>query len=74
MQLLCRLGLHAADERQVWNDGFYFSRCGRCGVDLLKPGGGSWSRVPKGQRVVWRPREPDEIDWSEWERSRELSS
>jgi hypothetical protein len=53
MSLLCSLGWHSPGALARWNDGYYFTRCSRCGCDLVRPIDGNW-RVPKGYRVVWR--------------------
>jgi hypothetical protein len=63
MSLLCRLGLHRAAPGEVWNRGWFFSRCRRCGADLVRTAAGKW-HVPKGRRIVWkasrrRGRRPD---------------
>ena len=57
MPLLCSIGFHRPSPDEVWNKGWYFTRCERCGTDLVRTGSGKW-RVPKGQKVVWRPRTP----------------
>ena len=57
MSLLCRLGFHRPGPDPVWNRGFWFSRCRGCGTDLVRTAGGRW-RVPKGRKVVWRPKPP----------------
>ena len=62
MSILCRLDMHRAVPSNIWNDGFYFSRCSDCGCDMIGRGG-KWQRVPRGYRVVWRPRTGDEISW-----------
>ncbi len=58
--LLCSLGWHAAEKGALWNEGYYFSRCQRCGSDLIRTTYSGWE-VPRGFRVVWKPRpaEPD---------------
>ena len=53
--ILCRLGLHRAEEGAVWNRGFHFSRCRNCGSDLVRTAAGRW-HVPKGRKIVWKPR------------------
>ncbi|TMJ17977.1 MAG: hypothetical protein E6G94_00965 [Alphaproteobacteria bacterium] len=53
MSMLCRLGGHEAAEGEVWNQGYYFSRCRRCGRDMIRTGA-EWQVVPEGHRVVWK--------------------
>jgi hypothetical protein len=53
--LRCRLGWHAPLKGALWNQGYYFSRCGRCGVDLVRTTYSGWE-APRGQRVVWGAR------------------
>lgn len=53
MSILCALGGHEAGAGEVYNCGYWFSRCRRCGRDMLRSGGG-WETVPPGHRVVWR--------------------
>ena len=56
MSLQCLVGLHAPLPPAAANQGFQFSRCRRCGCDMVRAGK-SWRRVPKGFRVVWKPRD-----------------
>ena len=63
MNLLCRIGRHTPGEERVWNDGWFFGRCERCGTELLSRGR-SWRPVPSGYRIVWRSRPPGYPDWS----------
>jgi hypothetical protein len=53
MSLLCALGGHEAGSGEVYNGGYYFSRCRRCERDMIRSGG-AWQMVPSGHRVVWR--------------------
>jgi hypothetical protein len=53
MSLLCAIGGHEAAPREVYNGGYYFSRCRRCGEDMIRTGA-SWDLVPDGHRVVWK--------------------
>jgi hypothetical protein len=53
MSLLCAIGGHEAAPREVYNGGYYFSRCRRCGEDMVRTGA-SWDLVPEGHRVVWK--------------------
>jgi len=53
MSLLCALGGHEAGSDEVYNGGYYFSRCRRCERDMIRSGA-AWQMVPAGHRVVWR--------------------
>src|SRR3954471_18987697 len=53
MSLLCTLGGHEAGPGEVYNGGYYFSRCRRCRRDMIRCGA-AWQMVPGGHRVVWR--------------------
>jgi hypothetical protein len=53
MSLLCAIGGHEAAAGEVYNSGYWFSRCRRCTRDMIRAGG-SWEVVPQGHRVVWR--------------------
>src|SRR3712207_1807022 len=54
MTLLCRLWRHAATPSEIWNAGLFFSRCRRCGHDMVRRPEQAWKPVPRGQHVVWR--------------------
>lgn len=64
MSVLCRMGAHSAAGQGVWNNGFYFGSCRRCGCDLVRGAHDRWRAVPKGFKVVWRQRPPGYPDWS----------
>ncbi|MBV8688368.1 MAG: hypothetical protein JOZ90_15775 [Alphaproteobacteria bacterium] len=53
MSILCAIGGHEAGAGEVYNCGYWFSRCRRCGRDMIRSGA-SWDLVPDGHRVVWR--------------------
>jgi hypothetical protein len=55
-RLLCRFGLHHPAPGEVWNRGMWFTRCSGCDTDMVRTAGGGW-HVPKGQKVVWKPRQ-----------------
>ena len=55
--IMCWFGRHSAEPDEVWNRGYYFSRCGGCGVDLVRTASGKW-HVPKGRKIVWKPKKP----------------
>lgn len=55
MSIACALGRHVVVDRGVSNREHQFGRCGRCSCDLVRVGS-AWKRVPKGFKVVWRPR------------------
>ena len=57
MRLMCRLGLHRPAGGEVWNRGFWFTRCERCDADLVRTAGGRW-HVPEGRKIVWKPKKP----------------
>ena len=54
MSVRCAIGGHRAAPRQVYNSGFYFSACRRCGRDLVRPPHGLWQTAPAGHRIVWK--------------------
>jgi hypothetical protein len=65
MDLLCRAGRHSKPtDEPVWNNGYWFSSCRRCGCDLVRRGGGRWRVPPKGYQVVWKPRLRGQINWN----------
>lgn len=53
MSLFCHFGCHVAEPGEVYNSGFYFSRCTRCRQDMIRFGG-AWQLVPKGHFVAWK--------------------
>lgn len=53
MSILCAIGGHEARPGEVYNSGYWFSRCRRCERDMIRAGG-SWDTIPRGHRVVWR--------------------
>ena len=63
MKILCDMGLHKAIPSKIWNDGYYFSRCVRCGADMIRAPEGPWKTVPSTLRVVWRKRTQDDVVW-----------
>lgn len=68
MNIFCRAGWHKATAITLWNGGYYFSCCARCERPLIRPTKGAWRPVPKGYKVVWKPRTEFDIDWSAWAR------
>ncbi len=56
MSIACRFTGHEASDETVANGGRLFSRCLRCGRDLIELGG-AWKSAPKGFRIVWRSAE-----------------
>jgi hypothetical protein len=67
MSVFCGMGIHRAAAQPVWNNGFYFSACTRCGCDLVRGAHDRWRAVPRGFKVVWRQRPPGYPDWSNLE-------
>lgn len=57
--MLCGLGFHRPGLRPVWNAGIGFSKCTRCGREMIQRSGRSWTLVPRGQAVVWRHAAPE---------------
>jgi len=53
MSILCAIGGHEAASGEVYNSGYWFSHCRRCGRDMIRTGA-AWETVPPGHRVVWR--------------------
>lgn len=53
MSILCLAKGHRPLRAELWNEGYYFSCCDRCGCDLIRTGM-SWGPVPGGHRVVWK--------------------
>ena len=58
MALVCSVLGHSAAASTVSNQGYQFSTCTRCGVDLIQSGEGQWIAPPKGYRIVRRKRPP----------------
>lgn len=59
MSLLCKLGSHRTIDQGIWNDGLYFSNCGRCGAPLIRRPEEKWTGVPRNYAVVWSENRPD---------------
>ena len=57
LRLPCALFGHKARREPVWNDGFYFATCCRCGEDIVRIAGERWHR-PRRARVVWSTTAP----------------
>ena len=53
--MLCRIGWHRGGSQAIENAGIRFGACARCGCALIQREL-EWETVPKGLRVVWRPR------------------
>lgn len=56
MAIACLLGRHAIVDRGVRNGSWEFARCDRCRCDLMRKQARSWQRVPRGFKVVWKPK------------------
>lgn len=61
LPLLCALGRHKTDLLVRWNDGYYFTRCRRCGLDLVRTAFSGWT-APKRYRVVWQAEPPASVE------------
>jgi hypothetical protein len=57
MGLRCIAGRHDVAPGEVRYQGFGFSRCRRCGRDMVRSAR-AWRIVPNGFRVVWRQGPP----------------
>ena len=57
MKFVCSIAGHRPSPDEVCNGGKCFTRCERCGAELVRSGA-DWQPVPKGFRVVWK--QPDE--------------
>lgn len=53
MQILCAFLGHRPGPDELWNRGYYFSCCPRCGRDVIRSDD-AWEPVPRGHRVVWK--------------------
>ena len=54
MSVRCAIGGHRPAPRQIYNSGYYFSACARCGRSLVRPPRGIWQTAPSGHRIVWK--------------------
>jgi hypothetical protein len=54
MSVRCAIGGHRPAPRQIYNSGYYFSACARCGRGLVRPPRGIWQTAPSGHRIVWK--------------------
>lgn len=63
MALPCIAGRHEVAPGEVRNQGFGFSRCQRCGRDMVRSKR-EWRTVPRGFRVVWRRGRPRPSEFS----------
>ena len=57
LHLPCALFGHRPRREAVWNDGFYFAACNRCGADIIRIPGEKW-HTPHHARVVWSAAAP----------------
>ncbi|MFL9839460.1 hypothetical protein ABS767_00670 [Sphingomonas sp. ST-64] len=53
MAQFCHLIGHQPGDDPVWNEGYFFTRCTRCGRDMMRADG-PWRSVPRKYRVAWR--------------------
>ena len=60
MGISCLFGRHRVLSRGVRNGNLEFARCENCHRDLVR-GDHRWKTVPRGYRVVWRPRTGDPV-------------
>jgi hypothetical protein len=67
--LPCALFGHRAQHEPVWNQGFYFATCCRCGEDIVRIPGERWHR-PRRARVIWSATPPASVQQAALERRR----
>ena len=53
MAQFCHLIGHQPGDDPVWNEGYFFTSCIRCGRDMMRADG-PWRSVPRKYRVAWR--------------------
>jgi hypothetical protein len=53
MNFLCRLGWHRPAPTPRWHAGLYFTKCLRCGSDLVRLPRGRWT-IPSDVLVLWQ--------------------
>lgn len=65
MTLWCKMTGHLPPPgKPVWNDGFFFGTCPRCGAEIIRRGADArWTDVPPGYRVAWRERTDSDVRW-----------
>jgi hypothetical protein len=56
-RLPCALLGHRISREPVWNNGFYFAACSRCGRDIVRIPGEKW-HAPLHAHVVWSVSDP----------------
>jgi hypothetical protein len=54
MSVGCRLAGHSVGGEQVYNSGYFFTRCRRCGDPLVRDARSGWGPPPDGHRIVWK--------------------
>jgi hypothetical protein len=53
MNVLCAISSHRPSPDMISNAGHDFTRCLRCGADMVSVDG-AWTTAPAGQRIVWK--------------------
>ena len=54
MNLGCTIAGHDPAQGEVYNAGYYFSACRRCGDELVRTARSGWGPAPRGHRIVWK--------------------
>ena len=54
MSVWCTCFGHKAGDIEVYNSGYWFSACARCGEALLRAPREDWRIAPRGHRIVWK--------------------
>jgi hypothetical protein len=53
MNVACLIGGHGPRAGEMYNSGYWFSDCRRCGRALIRTARSEWAPVPAGYRVIW---------------------
>ncbi len=54
MNLRCVAFGHRPVPDEIYNSGYWFGGCARCGEALVRAARGGWRTAPRGHRIVWK--------------------
>ncbi len=54
MSLWCTTFGHRPVPDEIYNSGYWFSGCARCGEALVRAARSGWRTAPRGHRIVWK--------------------